>query len=362
MDIYTLIQSMRNDGTFMRLATNPRAQFGIPARRYIGAELLPERTVTMNAYREDAVRYRTVLANNGTRYSPAQKKGSALVGSFLVELSHSDIATELTAREYDILISLLGGNQDMQAVAQVINFTDVTVNLALAERNELMRWQAIVDAQVTLEGDNGYSELVAYPNPANHRAAAGGAWSNDSYDPWADITAMSDMLEAKGQTVRRIITSRQVLSKLANNANVKGRVGLAVVSASGQIQGIAGRATRDAINNALERDGLPPIETYDLQYRTQTGTGHFLKRDVFVMGCTTGRDETIDLGDDEVLTMQDTIGYTAMGRAAGQGTPGRVIRAEAFSNKPPRLEAEGWQASLPVVLDPEAVGVITSIT
>ena len=45
-----------------------------------------------------------------------------------------------------------------------------------------------------------------------------------------------------------------------------------------------------------------------------------------------------------------------------QAAPGRVIRSEAFESKPPRIEAEGWQTSLPVVTDPEAVAVIESIS
>jgi hypothetical protein len=123
-----------------------------------------------------------------------------------------------------------------------------------------------------------------------------------------------------------------------------------------------GRATRDAMNAVLETDGLPPIETYDLQYRTQSGTGYFLPRDVMVLLGTTGRDETFDLGDDEQMVMADVLGYTAIGRAAGQSGPGRVIRAEAFEDKPPRIEAEGWQAALPVITSPEAIAVIHTIT
>jgi hypothetical protein len=206
------------------------------------------------------------------------------------------------------------------------------------------------------------TEDDADSNPDNHRAAAGGTWSSDSYDPFADILAMADLLESKGYTVGRIITSRTVLSILAGNDKVKARTGVATINASGQITATAGRATRDAINGALERDGLPAIETYDLQYRTQTGTGYFLSRSAFVLVATTGQDESIDLGDTNSLMVANTLGYTALGRAAGQAMPGRVLRMEAFENKPPRIEAEGWQTSLPVITNPEAIAVITSIS
>ena len=77
---------------------------------------------------------------------------------------------------------------------------------------------------------------------------------------------------------------------------------------------------------------------------------------------TTGQDESIDLGDTNSLMVANTLGYTALGRAAGQAMPGRVLRMEAFENKPPRIEAEGWQTSLPVITNPEAIAVITSIS
>ena len=106
-DIAGLVNQLMTDGTVPTLALNPQAQFGIAPRRYLGAELLPERAVDENAYREESIIYRTVIANDGTRYSPTQKKGAALIGSFLVELGNSDIATEFTSRDYDALLRML---------------------------------------------------------------------------------------------------------------------------------------------------------------------------------------------------------------------------------------------------------------
>lgn len=362
MDFLALVNQLMTDGTVPTLAVNEAAQFGIAPRAYVGATLLPERTVEENAYREEAIRYRTIIANDGTRYSPAQKKGADIVGSMLVELGNSDIAREFTARDLDALIRILGRNLDEQAAINLTNWLDRTVNLALVEKNELQRWQAIVDASVVRQGDNAYSETVSYPNPANHRAAAGGTWSSDAYDPFTDILAMADLLAGKGYTVNRIITGRTIVSILAGNDKVKARTGLPVVNVAGTIAVSQSRATLDAMNLALGRDGLPPIETYDLQYRTQTGTGYFLSRTAFVMVATTGRDETIDRGDGDDLTLNDTLGYVGIGRAAGQGAPGRVVRMEAKMDKPPRIEAEGWQTSLPVITEPEAIAVIHTIS
>lgn len=361
MDLYTLLQQFRDSDGFTQIATNPAAQFGRRARRYIGAELLPERLVNENAYREDSVKYRTVVANAGTRYGPAQKKDGDLVGSMLVELSNSDIAREFSGRQYDALMRMLMSNASMDALASLTNWLDTAVNLALLEANEKMRWEAIVSASVALTGDNMYSETISYSNPSNHRAAQTAAWGTDTTDIFADIHTQADLLASKGYTVSRIITSRTVMAIMAGNNTVKTRVGTSVVNASGQITAAAGRATLAAINGALNADGLPPMELYDLQYRTQTGTGYFLPRTVMVLVGTTGQDEELDMGDDQML-VTDTLGYTAVGRAVGQSGPGRVIQAMPKMDKPPRIEAEGWQTSLPVITEPEAIAVINSIS
>jgi hypothetical protein len=362
MDIASLVNTLMEDGTVRALALNAAAQFGVQPRRYIGAELLPERTVPENAYREDAIRYRTIIANSGTRYSPTQKKGGDLMGSFLVELGNSDIARELNARDYDALIRLLNTTPSMDGTATLLSFADRVLNLALVEYNEKQRWEAIVNASVVRVGDNAYSETIAYPNPANHRAAAGGTWSSDAYDPFNDILAMADLLEGKGFSVGRIITSRAVVSILSGNDKVKTRTGVATINTTGQIAATPGRASRDRIDEALMRDGLPPIETYDLLYHTQAGSGRFLPAGSFVLVATTGRDETIELADAaEDLVINDTLGYVGVGRATGQAAPGRVIRMESKQDKPPRVEGEAWQTSLPVITEPEAVAVITGI-
>ena len=207
-----------------------------------------------------------------------------------------------------------------------------------------------------MTGSNGYNETVSYSNPANHRFAQTANWSTDSTDVFEDIHTAADLLASKGYTVNRMITSRTVLAKMAGNDTVKSRV----VNASGQIAAAAGRASLGAINGALNADGLPAIELYDLQYRTSTSTGYFLPRDVFVLVGTTGRDEAVDLGDSEQI-VTDTLGYTAVGRAVGQSMPGRHIMATARDNKPPRIEGEGWQTALPVITEPEAIAVINSI-
>ncbi len=360
-DIASLIAQARADGTLINLARNVLAQFGRPQRRYLGAELLPERTVEENQYTEDAIRYRTVVANGGTRYSPAQKKGGDLIGTFDVKLAHSDIARELTGRDYDILLRYLGRNASMEAIAALTNWAETTLNLALIEVNEAWRWQAIVDAAVVVEGDNAFKETVQLANPAGHRVNVAGDWGNDSYDPFQDIYAMVNLLQGKGYTVGRIITGTPVITKLSLNKNVRQRTSHFVTTNGNALELAAGLGNLAGINAALQLDSLPPIERYDLRYRTQQGDVRFLHAQAFVMVALTGQNEELDLPDGEQNLITDTLGYTAIGRAAGQSEPGRVIRAEHFENKPPRIEGEGWQTSFPVITDPEAIAVCKGI-
>jgi hypothetical protein len=249
----------------------------------------------------------------------------------------------------------------MEGIAQLTNWADVTLNLPLIELNELQRWQAIVDAQVIRRGDGEYMDTVQYPNPTGHRVAQSAPWSTDTTDIFEQIFTVAEMLKGKGFNLSRIITSTPVLSKMGLNANVRTRTGVATINPAGQISATSGRATAEVINALLQRDDIPPIEVYNQQYRTQTGTGYFLKRDVMVFIAATGRDQVIDLGDDEDL-MPDTLGYMAIGRAAGQAAPGRVIRMEQFESKPPRIDGEAWQTALPVITEPESIACIFGIT
>lgn len=363
MDLYSLIQQMIADGTFGKIAANVQAQFGTPQRRYLGASILPERNVADNAYREDAIRYRTVIANSGSRYSPAQKKaGGALLGSFLVELGNQDIAVEFTARDYDGLLRLLNNNAAMQAELAIINWVDIAVNRALIEETERQRWEVLVSAQTVLKGDNGYEETVQYPDPAGHRVAAGGVWSNDAYDPYDDIIAQTNLLTDKGYAVSRIVTSNKVMNILARNAKIAQRANPRfTISAGGQVGTVTSRVQVNDLNSVLAADGLPPIERYELRYRTQTESIRFMPDTVMMFFAEGGQDPNVDLGDNQPLVTAP-LGYTAIGRGVGRSAPGRFIRVEAKNDKPPRIEAEGWQTSLPVVTEPEAIAVINTIS
>lgn len=364
MDIRGFIESLVQTNQVLELANDPMNQFGPPAEPFLGATLMPERQVPENAYREEDIRYRTVIANDGTRYSPVQKKRGMLLGYMDVRLSNQDIGSDFTGSDYDAFLRILarsgGGNPEMTALMQFLGWTDLTLIRPLQQKIEKMRFECLVDAQVPLTGDDNYYELVQYPDPTGHRVSVGGDWSDDTYDPYLDITKGVDFLASKGYTASRIITSTPVMATLANNDKIKTRVGRITVAA-GSVVGLPGRASREEMNGMFAEDGIPAPEIYDRQYRTQTGSGYYLKRDVMMIVATTGRDETVDLGDAQPLVVQNTIGYVGVGRPTGASGPGRRVQLTPFENKPPRVEGEAWQTTLPVPRDPEAVYVIKNI-
>ena len=364
MDVMTLLTRMQANGYYTSIATNPLAQFGSRSRRLLGATVLPEQNVPENAYREEQVRYRSIIANDGTRYSPAQKKGGEITGSMLVELGNSDISRELSPRDYDALVRLVGsGEGGMEQMANVVlRFTDELLNGALIDANEKARWQAIINASVVRQGDNGYTETVAYPNPAGHRFNAGGLWSNDAYDPFDDILLAAEKLTDKGYSVSRIIATRNEISLLMKNAKFAQRAGRLSVTSGNDVVVQGGRVTLDDINNIMNANGLPAVEEYNALFNTSTGQGRFFPTGNMVFIASTGQAQEVPRTEAEApLVLDDVLGYTAIGRATGQSEPGRAFYLQAFENKPPRVEGEGWQTSLPVIQWPDAISVIQSI-
>jgi hypothetical protein len=385
MGIAAVVEAMIDTDAFTRIVNNPLAQFGEGRRNYLGATLLPEENRPENEYVEEALRFRTVIANDATRHSPVQKKGNALFASMRVGLGDSDIGSEFKGRDYDAMVRLIQrftGAQgadaanpgDMQAIAAISDWADRTLVRPLMEKNEKQRWEAITNAQVVRTGDNGYREVVLYPNPPNIRVSAGGTWSDNAYDPWADLMLGLETMSQLGYQVNRIVTGTKVRGILSVNTNIKLRAGhlMANLSNSGLVQTInRGRVSKAVLDQMLEDDELPPLELYDLQYRTQTGSFPFLRRDALCMFATTDRDTEIDMADLQNLfergqgvdtfSVPSTIGYTGVGRASGQSSPGRVVIVESFVNKPPRIQGEAWQTTLPVITETQAMYIITGI-
>lgn len=368
--IVNLVAQMIADQTFRRAANLPILQRGPRNRPFKFSRILPERTVRSNVFRETEIKYQTLVANSGSRYSPVQMKEGALIGSFLVELGNSDIGSEFTARLYDTLLDMLNTNDDMAAAAELTNFSDATIGRSLATLREVERVNCIVEGKVWRTGDGGYRELVDFPDPSGHRetipsgtvdSLAG--WYDPTHDPMEDIVGKVTWLQnEKGLTVTQIFCSTDRRAVLSRNPKIQAYGAGVGVSPSGQLQSTGPISFPQAVDAAFARNNLPVPEAYDTRYNTivdgRTTSLRIFPEDAFVMLCTTGRDQELDLGDEkEPIPLLDTLGYTAIGRAVGEQEPGVVVRAEAKESKPPRIEFEGWQTSFPVLQDPEALAV-----
>lgn len=367
MDMQGAVEYVIEQGYLAEIVSNPMFQFGQAPQTFLGPQFLPDRMVEAIEYTEEDVRTRAVIANDGTRHNPVQKKQTVIVGARSVRLGHSDIGSDLTASDYDAIVRLFaraadaGRAPDMGAAAARIVGLAEALRLGLEMKKEKQRWEMLLHGQVVRRGNDKYQETVTYPVPSGNLITVGGTWSNNSYDPYSDIMPAVETLRAAGWDVNRIVTSTTVTKILALNAKMTARVGRLGITSGAIVNNPAGRVTSPELSALFGRDGLPPAEVYDRQYRTQTGTGYYFDRDCMFLACTTGRNAEIDRGDGEPLIVEDVLGYTAVGPPSGQSAPGPVVKLFPRERKPQTIEGEAFQATLPVAEEPEAWVVLNSI-
>ena len=377
--LLTLATELKADGFFDRMMLNSLSQLGSVSmlnagRELMGAKLLPDEMKRRNEYKEQAVRYRTVVATDGTPYAPAQLVKGAMVGSLIVELGHHDVKVEMDASQIEALEDLIQmeaesrgeASAELLAQQQLLNWVDTSVNLSLQFKKELQRWQAIVEAQVSRVFPGGTTETVSFPNPTGSRFDAGGAWSDNTYDPFEDIIAGCNRLWELGFNIAHFITSTPVVSKMATNEKIRTRAGYLSTSGGAILPvGIAGYGLAD-VNSAIRRsssgnNALPDIMTYDLQFPTQTGTSYFLPRNCFVIIGATGENRQL-LVDERIFPLYNTLGYYAIGRVEGYKKSGPIIHVDTYDKKPVSIVGEGYLTGFPVITNPEAVVVIRNIS
>lgn len=368
MDIWGLMRELIEADEPMAIARNPMVQFGTAQREYKGATLMPERLVPDNEYTEDKIVYYSVVANDGTRYSEPQLKHGELLGSFQVRLGEIDIARQLTGKDFDAIRKTVANNPD-GAKRSLINWMNTAVNLAMIEKAEAQRWQAICNAAVTISQLDEEPYTIAISNPSGHRITIPGGttgnpsgWyeTDGSYDPFDDIFKQVTLLSDKGYQVNRVIGDTQILSAMANNPAVKQRVGMLTIN-NGGLTSRVGLADAASINAYMTGNmGLPPMEIYDLTYRTQLGTQFFKPRGSLVLCASTGRQEEFMTGVDgtDFEIVENTLGYYAIGTAVGEDNPGRVMRATSSNMKPVGMYCQGFASAFPVVQEPESIAVI----
>lgn len=363
MDILTLLDNSQED--IDAVVNNPLAQQGTGLTPYLGLQMMPERRVDANQFTETRISYKTFVANNGTRYSTPQLKGGAYVGEFDVKVTPSDIKAQLTAMEYDAIIKILkrytGDDVPLQALILLLKWVDKQLVQPLVVKNERMIWECLIDALVQIEGDNGFLDPIAIPNPAGHRLASGD-WDDDAYDPMQDIYARADFLKSKDQLPNRQIASTKAVNKLLRHPKVIQQAKGFITVQGGALVGSENRLTVNALNAFFGENELPPVIAYDKTYNVQgAAPRRFLKEDAWAMTGETDMTEEIEIADGDLITIENTLGYTAVGTNAGYTDPGRMILTETIGGKAPHVDGQSWQESLPVNQNPEAITVLTSI-
>jgi hypothetical protein len=376
--LLTIAQELKSDGFFDKVMLNNLSQLGSLSmlnmkREMLGARYLPDEMRRRNEYREQSVRYRAVIATDGTPYTPPQMIKGALVGSMKVEFGLHDVKVEMDASQIEALEDLIEMTAEsrgedaaeLMAQQQLLDWVDTSVNLSLQLKKELQRWQAIVDAQVSRVFPGGTTETVAFPNPPGHRFNAGGLWSSDDYDPFDDIMRACNKLWSLGFNIDAMITSTNMVSLLALSEKVRTRAGHLSTSGGSVLPvAISGYGLAD-VNAAVRRSSsssqtMPDIVTYDLQYPTQSGTAYFLPRNCFVVIGSTGENRQI-LADEGIFPLYNTLGYYGVGRVEGYKQPGPIIHVDTYDKKPVSIVGEGYMTGFPVITNPESICVIKNI-
>jgi hypothetical protein len=377
-------QDLQEDGHFERLALDPNAQFGSEDQPMLGARFLPEQLKTENAYEETQVRYRTQPALDGSRYSPAQMQESGhLIGSVKVEVGYTDTASQLTGQDHDGLIKLLMRGGDVEALAQAIRWSDTALVQPHTIKNEIQRWQALVLGTVKRRGSDGYVEDVPFYVPAGHRPVVEGGtiaapqgWYLDSYDPLEDIAAGVEKLEDLGYAVTDMVCTGKLTGVLRRNGEIAKRNSNVIINAAGTIASTSARVTMRQLQSILADEDFAQITKYNSGYESPTGFKRFLDiapnadRDYFVIIGRSQRqwdmatdyagavDSQVGNFADGAITLNNTLGYYAVGRNVSQSAPGRTIHTEVQQRKPQGLYGESYQAGIAVITEPQAIFVI----
>lgn len=372
-------QITEEDPHYYHLANSPQLQFGTEQEPFLFAQLLPERTVEQNAFREDRIRMiEPPPALDGTRYGPAQMaEGGVSYGSFMVELGYTDIANQLTGRQLDALIKILDQNAGSpEAIASTIRWIDLNLIRPHLRKNELQRRDALLLGSVARAGTDGLSETITLYTPSGFRPEVSGGTvgspaglfaTSTATDPWDNILAARDLLGAKGKSVQAMYCTSSFLTDLSKNPAIKLRTNKVTVNASGQIEGYSQRPRQSEINMLANDDGLPAFTVYDYGYKAAAAAAfsrymepttdrHYL----LMLGSTDNRmglDGLVQDNNSDLFEF-DVLGYYGIGTNAGQTAPGRTLYTEVSNRKPAGLYGESYQCGFPVIQEPESFVVI----
>lgn len=370
-DIPSLLAYLKATQDIEQLTGSLMTQWGPSSRRMMSADLLPPRRVMDNSSTVEDVRYRTVAALDGTRYSPAQRvDGGELWGRVHYELGHSDILRSIEGPKWDAINDYLNRQMGPQAAVALVGYFNTMIIQALVEHDELAAWDAIVYNAVTRRGNNGYYEYVEGPTLTGHRVDASVDWTDAETDPWvSDIIPRIRFLTNLGyaRSGIRVYTSEAVMQTLADHPTTANRLLTGTLATSQTAQEALGWVAESDVALILQRKlGVRSVQTNDMRIMTKTGDRRVYPEDHMTFVASTGRDEVVVYNEDDptdVRVVRDTLGFMGIGKPAASARPGRRSSLQAYlDQKDARIDMQGWQATGPVILDPTAITDIGSIT
>ncbi|MEM9486501.1 MAG: major capsid protein [Cyanobacteria bacterium P01_F01_bin.116] len=375
---YELFENLQEERYFERLALDPQAQFGSENQQLLGAQLLPEQIVEENSYEETQVRYRVQPALDNNRYSPTQKqKGSHLIGTFRVDLGHTDTQKDLSGKDFDDIRKLLMRGGDNQAIANTIQWFDREIIRPHTIKNEIQRWQAILKAQVTRETADGEMQSVDYYRPQDHvvtipggTTAAEQGWHLGTYDPFDDIETGVEKLKGLGYALTGIYSTPYLARVLRINDQVIARYGR---NQPNDTRPVA-RINEGRLNQVLQDEDYTTLTTYNGGYESGSGFQRYMDVEagydyMLLTGSTQRRYDMasdyagatgVDVSGftDGAIVLNNTLGYYAIGKNAGRDSSGRSTHQWINEKKPIGMGAESYQTGLPVLTDPQSYYVI----
>lgn len=380
---YELYEKIQEERYFTRLALNPMAQFQSEQGTLLGASLLPERLVEENSYEETTIRYKIKPALYNNRYSPTQMQdGGRIVGSFTVSLSHTDTQKQMSSKEHDDLMKLLGQGGDVQAMSRVISWSDNQLIRPHTINNEIARFESLLLGRVNRVTTDGQMEPIEYYRPPNHvvtiaggTTAAPAGWYAGDYDPFPDMELGVRTLQRLGYRAIAMYSMPDLGYVLRDNEKIKERNQYAVVNDAGQVGAAQRQLTFAGLDRLIIANELPMLTTYNNGYESiDEGFKRYMDVEdgydyLIIVGATT---RNYDLATDYVGTtgtqvegftdgaidLENVMGYVALGRNAGEASPGRTINTKVSDVKPKGLWGESYQTGLPVPQDPQSYYIL----
>lgn len=306
--------------------------------RFTLSNVFPENTIDDTVYGFQKRTESVIRAASARTYDAeaaiGSRPGVARVTGQLPPISQKIVLTE---GERLMLRNLLGGgNVSDEFIQEIFNDAARMVS-AVQARVELARGDALTDGIVTIMGEEIEGGLtVDFGVPAGHKVVAAAVWTTTTTDIVTDVRNwVETYVDANGVPPGRAITSTRIISAMLRNESVQALIG--------------DRPTLDNLNLAMQAEGFPTIERYDVQVVTPAGAqARVIPDDRFIM--LPGTDGDV-LGRTEYGITVEAMELVNEGLIPSEAAAGVV--AVAWKTKDPvQIWTKGAAIALPLIVNP----------